>query len=73
MAIDIVQVGDKLNSPYIKQFAIDTAEDVAKLPTQTTEGTWDEKLEIGKVDTGSTAITADGEVFYLFPSGWAEL
>lgn len=73
MAIDIVKVGEQPNSPNIKEFAVDTAADILKLPTQTTEGTWDETLEIGKVDTGSTAMTSDGRVFYLFPSGWAEL
>lgn len=73
MAIDITQVGNNVNSDKIRQFAVDTIDDILKLPTQTKRGESAEGYENDFVDTGSTAIVSTGEVFYLFPSGWAEL
>lgn len=75
MAYDITQVKGTPISTSVKEFAIDSRAEVANLPTQTTKGTSTDgqPYEEDYIATGSTAVCKDGSVFYLFPSGWAEL
>lgn len=75
MAYDITQVKGTPISTSVKEFAIDSASDLANLPTQTSKGTStdDQPYEEECIATGSMAICKDGSVYYLFPSGWAKL
>ena len=75
MSYDITSVRGEAASTRIKEFAVDSASEIANLPTQTTKGTSldGQHFEEDYCDTGSTAVCATGEVYYLFPSGWAEL
>lgn len=75
MAFDITKIKGEEISTNVKEFAIDSPDEVANLPTQTKRGTStdDQEFEEPCVATGSTAICSDGSVYYLFPSGWKEL
>lgn len=60
MSYSIVKVNDQPNNPLLKEFIIDSASDVASLPTD--------------VADGSAAYIKDLSKIYLFKSGtWVEV
>ena len=60
MSYSIVKINDKPNNPLLKEFIIDSASDVATLPTT-------------DVADGSSAYIKDLSKIYLFKSGtWVE-
>ena len=60
MSYSIVKVNDQPNNPLLKEFIIDSASDVATLPTT-------------DVADGSSAYIKDLSKIYLFKSGtWVE-
>lgn len=61
MAISIVNIAGKPNSSVQMQFMIDTAEEIADLPTLTKEG----KTIDSTAAPLSTAVTSDGRLFVL--------
>lgn len=60
MSYSIVKTNDKPNSPFLKEYILDSASDVATLPTD--------------IADGSSAYTKDLAHIYLFKSGvWEEV
>ena len=79
MAGKLLQIGNNYNAD-IRQYCVDTVEEIQLLPTTTSPGTGDfaNNAEFKCViPMGSTCIVGNGDedvlVFMLFSDGWKEM